>query len=163
MPASTTEIKPPRASKPGPGRPPGRKNNKTLALEEAARKAAASIDGAFEGDAHAFLQAVYRNPEVPLEIRIMAAGRALRVEKPALAASQSRVEVNFDIGKRLEAARERVQRASPRNALGPTLEAEPVSHLTGVSDLKRVFNFDHQRASAFFLDIPDSVFWAAAC
>jgi hypothetical protein len=41
--------------KPGPGRPPGSKNKKTLALEEATRKAAASIDGAFEGDAHAFL------------------------------------------------------------------------------------------------------------
>ena len=51
--------------KPGPGRPPGRKNNKTLALEEAARQAAASIDGAFEGDAHAFLTAVYCDPAVP--------------------------------------------------------------------------------------------------
>ena len=70
--------------KAGPGRPPGRKNNKTLALEEAARQAAASIDGAFEGDAHAFLTAVYRDPAVPLEIRIMAAGKALRVDKPAL-------------------------------------------------------------------------------
>jgi hypothetical protein len=48
----------------GPGRPPGSKNRKTLALEEATRTAAASIDGAFEGDAHAFLAAVYRNPSV---------------------------------------------------------------------------------------------------
>ena len=48
--------------KAGPGRPPGSKNKKTLALEEATRQAAASIDGAFEGDAHAFLTAVYRNP-----------------------------------------------------------------------------------------------------
>ncbi|GAG12846.1 unnamed protein product, partial [marine sediment metagenome] len=64
----------------GPGRPPGSKNKKTLALEEAPRQAAASIDGAFEGDAHAFLAAVYRDPAVcvPLETRIMAAGRALR-------------------------------------------------------------------------------------
>lgn len=63
--------------KPGPGRPKGSKNKKMLAQEEAARKAAASIDGAFEGDAQAFLQAVGRNPEVPLEIRIMApAGRS---------------------------------------------------------------------------------------
>ena len=94
--------------KAGPGRPPGRKNNKTLALEEAARKAAAQIDGAFDGDAHAFLQAVYRNPEVPLEIRIAAAGRALRVEKPVLSASNSKVDVNFGLGDRLEAARKRV-------------------------------------------------------
>ena len=88
--------------KAGPGRPPGRKNNKTLALEEAARKAAQGIDGAFDGDAHAFLQAVYQNPEVPLEIRIMAAGRALRVEKPTLSASRSQVDVSFNMAGRME-------------------------------------------------------------
>ena len=77
-----TRAKPKRKGnyKAGPGRPPGRKNNATLAIEEAARKAADAIDAAFDGDAHAFLQAVYRNPAMPLEIRIMAAGRALRVE-----------------------------------------------------------------------------------
>ena len=37
--------------KAGPGRPPGRKNKSTLAMEAAARKAAAQIDGAFDGDA----------------------------------------------------------------------------------------------------------------
>jgi len=95
--------------KPGPGRPPGRKNNKTLVLEEAARKAAADIDGAFDGDAHAFLQAVYRNPDVPLEVRIMAAGRALRVEKPTLSAAHNQVDVNMNFGERLEAARARVK------------------------------------------------------
>ncbi len=94
--------------KAGPGRPPGRKNNKTLALEEATRQAAASIDGAFEGDAHAFLAAVYRDPAVPLEIRIMAASKALRVEKPALSASHSVSEVNVNLATRLEAARKRV-------------------------------------------------------
>jgi hypothetical protein len=52
--------------KAGPGRPPGRKNNRTLELEEAARQAAASLSGAFEGDAHAFLTAVYKNPHIPL-------------------------------------------------------------------------------------------------
>ncbi|MCP4221330.1 MAG: hypothetical protein GY765_42285 [bacterium] len=46
-----------------PGRPPGRKNNKTLELEAATRKAVADIDDAFKGDAHAFLQAVYKNLE----------------------------------------------------------------------------------------------------
>ena len=106
----------------GPGRPPGRKNNKTIALEEAARKAAAEIDGAFDGDAHAFLQAVYRNPNVPLEIRIMAAGRALRVEKPALSATQGRVDVCFDIGTRLDAARERAALATAQGNAVPILE-----------------------------------------
>jgi hypothetical protein len=96
--------------KAGPGRPPGSKNNKTLALEEATRQAAASVDGAFEGDAHAFLAAVYRDPAVPLEIRITAAGKALRVEKPALSASHSVSEVHGNIAVRLEAARKRVAR-----------------------------------------------------
>ena len=111
--------------KPGPGRPPGSKNNKTLALEEAARQAAASIDGAFVGDAHAFLTAVYRDPAVPLEIRIMAAGRALRVEKPALSASHSVSEINVNLATRLEAARKRVAligRLGPGEQIGATLE-----------------------------------------
>ena len=94
--------------KPGPGRPPGRKNNKTLALEEAARQAAAQIDGAFEGDAHQFLQWVYKNPDFPIEVRIQAAGRALRVEKPTLSASQNTVDVNVDIAARMDAARARL-------------------------------------------------------
>ena len=119
--------KPKRQSnyKAGPGRPPGRKNNKTLALEEAARQAAASIDGAFEGDAHAFLAAVYRDPAVPLEIRIMAAGRALRVEKPALSASHSVSEVNVNLATRLEAARKRVAQINGRGRgeeIGAALE-----------------------------------------
>lgn len=106
-------IPPPKSKrkgnyKAGPGRPQGRKNNKTIALEEAARQAATAIDNAFEGDAHAFLQAVYRSPDVPLEVRIMAAGRALRVEKPALSASRSKVDVNINMAERLKAARERV-------------------------------------------------------
>ena len=77
-------IRPKRTGnyKPGPGRPPGRKNNRTLELEAAAREAAAGIDGSFEGDAHAFLASVYKNPRLPLELRILAASRALRVEKP---------------------------------------------------------------------------------
>ncbi len=108
--------------KAGPGRPPGSKNKKTLALEEAARQAAASVDGAFEGDAHAFLTAVYCDPAVPLEIRIMAAGRALRVEKPALSASHSVTEVNVNLATRLEAARKRVARRGREEEIGATLE-----------------------------------------
>lgn len=97
--------------KPGPGHPPGRKNNNTLALEEAAGKAMANIDDAFDGDAHAFLQTVYRDPNMPIEVRITAAGRALRVEKPVLSAAHSRVDVSVDFGVKLEAARERARTA----------------------------------------------------
>ncbi len=135
----TDTAAPPKAKrqgnyKAGPGRPPGRKNNKTLALEEATRQAAASIDGAFEGDAHAFLTAVYRDPAVPLEIRITAAGKALRVEKPALSASHSVSEVNVNIAKRLEAARRRVariDRLGPGAQIGAALE--PPAQIIDVS------------------------------
>lgn len=96
--------------KAGPGRPKGSKNKATLAVEAAAREAAASIDEAFEGDAHAFLAAVYRNPAVPLELRILAASRALRVEKPTLTAAHGRLDVQFNIGARLEAAQRRLAR-----------------------------------------------------
>lgn len=101
--------------KPGPGRPPGRKNNKTLALEAALQEASTSIDGAFEGDAHAFLKAVYQNPKVPLEVRIQAAGRALRVEKPTLSAGKNQVDVHVDFGTRLAEARKRAQLLDERN------------------------------------------------
>lgn len=115
--------------KPGPGRPPGRKNNKTLALEAASRKAAASINDGFDGDAHAFLQAVYRNPDVPLEVRIMAAGRALRVEKPTLAATHSVSEINVNLATRLEAARQRVaNRQSIEGAQPRILLTETEAH-----------------------------------
>ncbi len=94
--------------KPGPGRPPGRKNNRTLQLEEAARQAAAAFGHAFEGDAHAFLMAIYKNGSLPLEIRILAASRALRVEKPLLSTSHNRVDISVGLSERLEAARKRV-------------------------------------------------------
>lgn len=107
--------------KAGPGRPKGSRNKASLALEAAAREAAESIDEAFEGDAHAFLAAVYRNPAVPLELRIMAASRALRVEKPALSAAQGRLEVQLNIGQRLVAAERRLTLGG---GCGPVIEAE---------------------------------------
>jgi hypothetical protein len=97
--------------KAGPGRPPGRKNNATLRLEEAAREAdealGRTLPGAFDGDAHAFLTAVYKHPGVPMELRIMAAKAALRVEKPALSTTNGKVEVCVGFAERLEAARQR--------------------------------------------------------
>ena len=128
--ASMAKIREPKRSgnyRPGPGRPIGRKNDKTLALEAAARKAAASVSEGFEGDAHAFLQAVYRNPDVALEIRIMAAGRAMRVEKPTLAASHSVSEININLASRLEAARLRVNARTMMALPIPILGGEVVA------------------------------------
>src|SRR5262245_36524243 len=109
--------------KAGPGRPPGRKNNRTLAIEEAVRRAAASLPSAFEGDAHAFLASVYKTTSLPLEIRIMAAGRALRVERPVLSASRRQVDVNLGFAERLEAARKRVASRSARDVIDHEAQA----------------------------------------
>ena len=72
------------------GRQPGTKNKRTVEREAMAQAAAAAVEavipGAFAGDAHAFLIAVYKDPGQPMEIRLDAAKAAVRYEKPALAA-----------------------------------------------------------------------------
>ena len=95
--------------KAGPGRHPGRKNNRTLEIEKAVLQVALQLNEPFEGDAHAFLATVYKNPDFPIEIRILAAGKALRVEKPVLSSVHGRMDINLDIAGRLEAARRRHQ------------------------------------------------------
>ena len=74
------------------GRPAGAKNKRTEEREAAVRAAAAflegTIDGAFEGDAHTFLIAVYKDPEMPLNVRVDAAKAAIGYEKPRLNASE---------------------------------------------------------------------------
>src|SRR5262245_25124443 len=72
------------------GRPPGAKNKRTVELAEAAAAVAAklaeAIPEAFEGDAHAFMMSVYKNPELENALRLDAAKAAVRFEKPSLAA-----------------------------------------------------------------------------
>jgi len=105
-----TTTKPKRSGnyKPGPGRPAGRKNNRTLELEAALREATAALPEQFEGDAHAFLASVYKSTAFPIEVRIQAARAALRVEKPALSSTQGRLEISVGMADRLKAARARV-------------------------------------------------------
>lgn len=71
------------------GRPPGSKNKRTHAREQAtaaaAEKIAEALGEAFDGDAHALLMSVYKDPAIDLERRIDAAKAAIRYEKPALA------------------------------------------------------------------------------
>lgn len=72
------------------GRPAGSKNKRTEAAIEAGRKAVeaalADVDAPFDGDAHALLVSVYRNPTFPILLRVDAAKSAMTREKPALAA-----------------------------------------------------------------------------
>jgi hypothetical protein len=43
----------------------------------------------FKGDAHAFLMMVYKDPSLPLALRLDAAKAAITFEKPALVATYS--------------------------------------------------------------------------
>lgn len=71
------------------GRPRGAKNKRTeeseKRLAEAAKVISEAIPGAFEGDAHAFLMAVYKHPEMGLGARLDAAKAAVPYEKSRLA------------------------------------------------------------------------------
>jgi len=74
----------------GAGRPKGAKNQRTVAVEQAmqvmAEKLKQVVPDAFEGDGVAYLQTVYRDPHQPTELRMDAAARAARFERPTLAA-----------------------------------------------------------------------------
>lgn len=78
------------------GRKKGTPNKRTEARErqvqEAAAKIAAAMGGkAFDGDAHALLMAIYKNEELPIELRADCAKAAIRFEKPALASTDNRI------------------------------------------------------------------------
>lgn len=84
-------------ARPGAGRKKGTVNKRTERRERAMQEASALIEAAldkpFEGDAHAFLIAIYKNQEQPMDLRLDAAKAAIRYEKPALAS----VEVSAEL------------------------------------------------------------------
>ena len=77
------------------GRPPGARNRRTAEVEaaavETARVIEAALGDAFEGDAHALLMSVYKNPAHDWNLRIDAAKAAIRYERPALSAVEANV------------------------------------------------------------------------
>jgi len=79
------------------GRPPGAKSKRTVEREQAVATAAkeieAAIDGAFDGDAHALLMVVYKDPKHEMALRIDAAKAAIRYERPALSSVEAKMEV----------------------------------------------------------------------
>lgn len=78
------------------GRPPGVKNKRTQEVEKATKETVERltevIPGAFEGDAHAFLVSVYKDPLNDLPVRIDAAKAAVRYEKPSLSSIEAKVD-----------------------------------------------------------------------
>jgi hypothetical protein len=112
---STNVLRPKRQGNwtPGPGRPKGSKNARTKVLGEAMTIAAARLSELLPDvktlDAHSLLIAIYSDPAMPIAIRLEAARAALRVEKPALQATQVSGELTLQAGiaTRLAAARQR--------------------------------------------------------
>lgn len=74
----------------GAGRRKGTTNQRIKRLRSVMREVAikfgAAVPDAFEGDGHAFMVAVYKHPDIPLEVRLDAASKAARYEKPTLQA-----------------------------------------------------------------------------
>lgn len=72
------------------GRPKGSKNKGSKphveAMEQAVAMVSEVIPNAFQGDAHAFMMAIYKDPAQALPLRLDAAKAAVKFEKPALAA-----------------------------------------------------------------------------
>ena len=86
----------PRGSRPGErrgGREKGTPNKRTAELKAAMEKAAQGLaselgERCFAGDAHELLQAVYKDLDQPIALRVDAAKVAIAFEKPRLAATE---------------------------------------------------------------------------
>jgi len=76
----------------GPGRPKGAKSKHTKELAKQVEATATVIEsiipGAFTGDAHALLMALYKDPRKEITIRLDAAKAAAPYEKPKLASTE---------------------------------------------------------------------------
>lgn len=84
------------------GRPAGAKSSRTVErerkVEEAAQVIASLIPGAFEGDSHAFLMSVYKDPAQPLATRLDAAKAAIGYEKPRLGTIEHKGDPDNPLG-----------------------------------------------------------------
>lgn len=89
----------------GAGRKAGVKSTKNVdrmkKVEQVMAAVNEAVPNAFEGDAHAFLIAVYKNPEMTLKDRIACAVAAAPFEKPKL----NSVDVTADVEARVEVSR----------------------------------------------------------
>ncbi len=83
--------------RPGAGRPPGRKNKRTVERQEELKRASEKIAAAtgeafFEGDAHALLMSVYKDSTQPIKMRMDAATACIGYEKPKLTSVDASIE-----------------------------------------------------------------------
>jgi hypothetical protein len=83
------------------GRQRGTKNRRTVEREQAQADAAeritAAIPDAFEGDAHALLVAVYKDPQHDWHLRVDAAKGAIGYEKPKLNAVDANIKGTMQV------------------------------------------------------------------
>lgn len=70
--------------RPGAGRPKGSKSKTTIQREEAERRALEGVPD--DVTALGLMQAIYKNPELPLNVRMFAADKAAPYETPKLQA-----------------------------------------------------------------------------
>lgn len=95
------------------GRGKGTKNRRTVereaAMAETAKQIESVIDGAFDGDGHALLVAVYKDPWQPIELRLEAAKAAIGYEKPKLAAVQHSGEMHLTHEEALDELEDRMR------------------------------------------------------
>ena len=68
------------------GVPNKRTEQREAAMHEAAGKIETAIPDAFDGDSHALLMTIYKDPNQPLDVRMDAAKAAIAYEKPRLQA-----------------------------------------------------------------------------
>jgi hypothetical protein len=89
----------------GPGRPKGAKSKHTKELAEQVAATATAIEsiipGAFTGDAHALLMALYKDPRKEITIRLDAAKAAAPYEKPKLASTEIKGDADKPLQQKL--------------------------------------------------------------
>ena len=68
--------------------PNKRTQERVAAMQEAAKKIQEAPANAFEGDGHALLVSIYKDPARPIELRMDAAKATIAYEKPRLAATE---------------------------------------------------------------------------
>jgi hypothetical protein len=70
------------------GTPNKHTEHRLAAMQEAVKKIEAAIPDAFEGDSHALLASIYKDPSQPIQLRLDAAKAAIGYERPRLAATE---------------------------------------------------------------------------